>query len=35
MKRIRTRFLFAFEAGRPIRGWQIRVGRLGTLTFLR
>jgi hypothetical protein len=35
MKRIRTRLIFAFERGHAITGWQVTLGRLGTLTFLR
>lgn len=35
MTRFRTRFLYAFERGRPISGWAVRLGRFGTVTFLR
>lgn len=35
MGRFRTRFLYAFERGRPITGWAVRLGRLGTIAFLR
>jgi hypothetical protein len=35
MKRFRTRLLYAFELGRPIEGFRVYLGRLGTFVWIR
>jgi hypothetical protein len=35
MRRINTRLIYGFQSGRPLTGFSLRLGRLGTLTFLR